>query len=295
MGARAGGSGEKVIGRFGWFRWFAWLVATVLLPWGVGASSSPGFPASGPPGLPSAQPPHLSPVGSPGLYECEIVRTYPHDAEAFTQGLLFDGRHLYESTGLRGKSSIRRVDLRTGKVLESRLLPLPYFGEGLVQWQDRLIQFTWTSRKAIVYDKKDLTPIGELPYPHEGWGITSDGTFLVASDGTHILRFLDPLSLESLRELPVTDGETPVPSLNELEYVRGEIFANVWMKDVVARISPHTGEVLGWVDLSSLRAALGNAPRAEALNGIAYDASADRLFVTGKCWPLLFEIRIRPR
>jgi len=262
-------------------------MATALLPWGVGASQPPGLPASQLPSLPASQP--------SSLYDCEIVRTYPHDPEAFTQGLLFDGRHLYESTGLRGKSSIRRVDLRSGKVLESRPLPLPYFGEGLVQWQDRLIQLTWTSRKAIVYDKKDLTPIGELPYPHEGWGITTDGKSLVASDGTHILRFLDPLGLETLRELPVTDGETPVSYLNELEYVRGEILANVWMKDVVVRISPHTGKVLGWVDMSSLRAALGNAPRAEALNGIAYDDSADRLFVTGKCWPLLFEIRIRPR
>lgn len=226
------------------------------------------------------------------IYGYRIVNEYPHDPEAFTQGLFFDGGDLYESTGLHGRSSVRRLDLASGKVQQINELPVFYFGEGVTGWQDTLIQLTWHSRVAFVYDKKNLQLLRTLPYAGEGWGITQVGALLVTSDGSEYLCFRDPSSFAEVRRLQVHDRGAPVKLLNELEYVEGEIYANVWRTDRVARISPETGEVLGWIDLGGLKNALHSDRAVDVLNGIAYDAARRRLFVTGKLWPKLYEIEM---
>jgi len=223
-----------------------------------------------------------------------IVNVYPHDPSAFTQGLIFDDGFLYESTGLNGKSTLRKVELKTGRVLRSIFLSGDYFGEGLTQFRDKLIQLTWQSRIGFVYDKESFARLGEFRYPTEGWGITFNGRHLVMSDGSATLRLLDPVSFVQTGQIEVHENGVPVRFLNELEYVKGEIFANVWQKDSIARISPSTGEVLGWVDLGVLRKELSSIQVVDVLNGIAYDDKGDRIFVTGKLWPKLFEISIVP-
>ena len=223
-----------------------------------------------------------------------IVNVYPHDPEAFTQGLIYQDGCLYESTGLYGRSSLRQVELSTGKVLRSRLMPIFYFGEGLAAWGDHLIQLTWKSHTGFVYDRDNFQTLSTFSYSGEGWGITRVASSLVMSDGSDTLRFLDPNTLEETRVLKVHDGLHPVRELNELEYIKGEIFANVWRTNLIARISPETGEVLGWVDLTGLRGSLDSAGKEDVLNGIAYDARNDRIFVTGKLWPKLFEIQLVP-
>lgn len=226
-------------------------------------------------------------------YGFEVVRRYPHDSQAFTQGLLYLDGHIYESTGLEGRSSIRKVEVETGRVLQQRDLPPQYFGEGIVVWKDDLLELTWRSEVGFVYDLDTFALEKQFRYRGEGWGLTHDGERLIMSDGTPELRFLDPETLQETGRVAVTDEGQPVGSLNELEYVRGEIFANVWMSDRIARIDPKTGKVTGWVDLTGL---LPQADRArgatDVLNGIAYDPTGDRLFVTGKLWPALFEIRL---
>jgi glutamine cyclotransferase len=219
----------------------------------------------------------------------KIVHDYPHDREAFTQGLLYHDGFLYETTGMEGKSSLRKVDLTTGKVLQRVDLPGAYFGEGLALWKDKLIQLTWKSKIGFVYDRATFRQIGSFNYSREGWGITQDGKRLIMSDGTSTLYFWDPETFKEIGHLDVTDNGKPVKNLNELEYVRGEIYANVWMTERIARISPATGRVLGWIDLPGL---LTPAERSQTdvMNGIAYDAKQNRLFVTGKNWPKLFEI-----
>jgi glutaminyl-peptide cyclotransferase len=224
-----------------------------------------------------------------------IARTYPHDPEAFTQGLVFADGYLYESTGLHGKSSLRKVDLETGAVLKLQALSQDVFGEGLTLWQEQLVQLTWRSGIAFVYDRDSFQRVGEFHYRTEGWGITHNGRSLIMSDGSALLRFLDPDSFREERRIEVTDEGIPVRNLNALAYIKGEILANIWQLDAIAIISPATGTVLGWVDLSKLRKALGPARNAEVLNGIAYDATRDRIFVTGKYWPKLFEIKLVPR
>jgi glutaminyl-peptide cyclotransferase len=225
-----------------------------------------------------------------------IVKTYPHDPQAFTQGLIFSDGFLYESTGAhQGNSSLRKVDLETGRVLKEVSLARGYFGEGLTLWRKRLIQLTWRSGIGFVYDGESFLKIDEFHYDTEGWGITQDGKSLIMSDGTAVLRFLDPDSFEEVRRIEVRDRGVPVRNLNELEFIKGEIFANVWGSDVIARVSPENGAVLGWVDFSMLRRALGPVREAEALNGIAYDGVGDRIFVTGKLWPKLFEVKLVPR
>jgi glutaminyl-peptide cyclotransferase len=223
--------------------------------------------------------------------EVAIVGTYPHDPEAFTQGLVFSDGYLYESTGLHGKSSVRKVDLQTGQILKIHTLSKDVFGEGLTLWQGKLIQLTWHSGIAFVYDRDTFLQMGEFHYRSEGWGITHDGRSLIMSDGSAVLRFLDPESFGEERQIEVLDKGTPVRNLNALAYIKGEIFANIWQQDAIVRISPATGAVLGWLDLAKLRNALGPARNAEVLNGIAYDANRDRIFVTGKYWPKLFEIK----
>jgi glutamine cyclotransferase len=220
-----------------------------------------------------------------------VVRSYPHDPQAFTQGLLYADGVLYEGTGLNGRSSIRKVRLENGEVLQIRNLDERYFGEGIVIWQRQLIQLTWQSEIGFVYDRDTFEQRRTFSYAGEGWGLTHDGTRLIMSDGSPYLRFLDPGTLKVTGKLAVRDGNTLVEELNELEHVKGEILANVWPTERIARISPKTGRVTGWIDLRGLLSP-GEAAQADVMNGIAYDASADRLFVTGKLWPRLFEIQI---
>ena len=237
-----------------------------------------------------AKPP--APLSTDGY---QIVHTYPHDSKAFTQGLIYVDGHLYESTGLNGRSSLRMVDLTTGQVLQKHELPSEYFGEGLTDWGSNLVQLTWTAHKGFVYDRFSFAMLRTFDYQGEGWGLTHDAAHLILSDGTAYLRFLDPKSFRVTRRIHVVDDAGhAIDNLNELEYIHGEIFANIWHSDKIARISPQTGKILGWIDLSGiidLRELQGDA----VLNGIAYDSTRDRLFVTGKLWPKLFEIKITHR
>jgi glutamine cyclotransferase len=228
----------------------------------------------------------------------EVVRMYPHDARAFTQGLVVDRGELFESTGRKGATTLRRVHLSTGLVLQEHRLDDQVFGEGLAVVDDRLFQLSWTDGTGFVYDRDTFRLLKRFTYSGEGWGLTYDGAELVMSDGTGELRFLDPVDLVETHRLTVTDENGPVTRLNELEYVRGEIWANVWQTDLIARISPQSGVVIGYLDLSGLldRWAWNSLwpLHTDVLNGIAYDARTDRLFVTGKLWPVLVELR-RPR
>ena len=220
----------------------------------------------------------------------KVVETYPHDPEAFTQGLIFDGGKLYESTGLHGESSLRKVDLETGEVLQINELDDRYFGEGMTLWQDKLIQLTWVSKTGFVYDRETLEQIDTFTYPTQGWGLTHNNKELILSDGSNILYFLNPDTFEFVRQIEVTDSDRPIDKLNELEFINGEILANVWTSDRIARINPETGEVTGWLDLTGIFKPETANPQDAVLNGIAYDEKEDRLFVTGKLWSELFEI-----
>lgn len=222
-----------------------------------------------------------------------VAHVYPHDSSAFTQGLVMVDGMLYEGTGLNGRSSVRAVDLATGRVLQSVKVPDKYFGEGLTDWGSNLIELTWMAHRGFVYDRFSMRLLKTFEYKGEGWGLTHDRQHLIMSDGTPVLRFLDPATFKVVRTLAVSDGGRPVKELNELEYIHGEIYANVWQTDRIARISPATGEVIAWIDLSDL---LRDEPRVgnAVLNGIAYDQKNNRLFVTGKLWPKLFEIELVP-
>ena len=228
------------------------------------------------------------------VYTYRVVQTYPHDAEAWTQGLVYHEGFLYEGTGLRGHSFLRRVDLETGEVKQSLPLEDSFFGEGIVIWEDRLYQLTWQSRTGFIYDWQTFQPLGSWTYDTEGWGLTHDGTHLIMSDGTPVLRFLDPETLAVMRQVEVRAQSGPVVWLNELEYVNGEIYANVWPTDRIVRIAPETGKVAGWIDMKGLLTPNERGEEVDVFNGIAYDSDNDRLFVTGKYWPKLFEIRLIP-
>jgi glutaminyl-peptide cyclotransferase len=240
----------------------------------------------------AAQVPATPPAASRApIYTYRIVHAYPHDAGAFTQGLEYVDGFLYEGTGINGRSSIRKVKLETGDVVQQRAVGREHFGEGITIWNDDLFELTWQSQIALVYERRTFRPRRTFSYAGEGWGLTHDATDLIMSDGTSALRFLDPMTFRERRRVNVTDGSVPVKYLNELEFVKGEIYANVWTTDFIARIDPATGRVNGWVDLRGLlpaREQVGDA----VLNGIAYDAAGDRLFVTGKLWPRLFEIAL---
>jgi glutaminyl-peptide cyclotransferase len=228
-------------------------------------------------------------------YTYKIVKVYPHDPEAFTQGLLFDEGILYESTGLNGFSSIRRVDLESGAVLALVPLPAAFFGEGISIVGDQLYQLTWQEQTGFIYNKETFAVQKHFSYPTEGWGITFDGERLIMSDGTARLYFWDPTTLAQVGAVDVYDENGPVVRLNELEYIHGEIFANIWQTDAIARIDPITGAVVGWIDLTGLLPLEDRTPTTDVLNGIAYLPAGDRLFVTGKKWPKLFEIRLVPQ
>jgi len=227
-------------------------------------------------------------------YTYKVIHDYPHDQGAFTQGLIYLDGHLYESTGLKGQSSLREEDLETGKILAFHDVPGQYFAEGLAPWGDKLIQLTWQSHIGFVYDRATFHLLRTFPYEGEGWGLTEDGKDLILSDGTATLRFIDPATFREVRRITVKDRGEPVKQLNELEYIHGEIYANIWYSNRIARISPKTGKVLGWIDLSGLLPESEHSSRDAVLNGIAYDAQHDRLFVTGKLWPKIFEIKVIP-
>ncbi|MEO6212298.1 MAG: glutaminyl-peptide cyclotransferase [Vicinamibacterales bacterium] len=231
------------------------------------------------------------PVSGP-VSRFEVVRVYPHDPQAFTQGLVFSGGVLYEGTGLNGRSGIRKVKLENGEVLQVQPLEQRHFGEGIALMGESIVQLTWQSGVGFVYDRASFQRTRTFTYRGEGWGLTYDGTRLIMSDGSATLRFLDPKTLQESGRLQVRDGARPLDRLNELEVVKGEIFANIWQTDRIARISPTTGAVTGWIDLAGLLDPR-DARNVDVLNGIAYDAKGDRLFVTGKLWPKLFEIRIK--
>ena len=223
----------------------------------------------------------------------QIVNVFPHDADAYTQGLLFIDGVLLESTGREGQSTLRRVELQTGKILNQVNVPRPYFAEGLALLNGKLFQLTWQHGVGFIYDAASFEKLGEFKYSGEGWGLATDGNSLILSDGSHRIRFLDPETFAVRKSISVLDGGRVIDSLNELEYIKGEIYANIWHDQRIARINPNTGRVNGWIDLSGLREASGATDEEGVLNGIAYDAAADRLFVTGKLWPKLFEIRLQ--
>jgi glutamine cyclotransferase len=226
------------------------------------------------------------------VYTYNITNTYPHDRDAFTQGLVFEDGVLYEGTGRFGQSTLRRVELETGDILQIRELSDQFFGEGITIYGDKIIQLTWKSNIGFVYDKNSFELLQEFNYSTEGWGITHDGERLIMSDGTSTLHFLNPQTFEKIGQLEVYDNGTPITRLNELEYIQGEIYANVWQTDRIARIAPETGRVIGWVELEGLLTTEDHLEPVDVLNGIAYDAETDRLFVTGKLWPKLFEIEL---
>ena len=221
-----------------------------------------------------------------------VVHSYPHDRAAFTQGLEYSGGFFYEGTGLNGRSSIRKVKVETGEVVQRRDLAPEYFGEGITIWNGDLFQLTWRSQTAFTYDRATFAPKRTFSYSGEGWGLTHDDRSLFMSDGSASLRVIDPRTFAERRRIVVSDAGAPVANLNELEMVRGEIFANVWQTNTIVRIAPDTGNVLGWIDLRGLLTT-AEASGVDVLNGIAYDVERDRLFVTGKLWPKVFEIKIR--
>jgi glutamine cyclotransferase len=224
------------------------------------------------------------------VYTFKVVNTFPHDRQAYTQGLDTDNGTLYEGTGGYGSSTLRKVDLESGRVLKEYKLPAAYFGEGITVCRDALVQLTWRANTGFVYDKNSFNLLRTFSYPTEGWGITYDGKRLIMSDGTSRLYFLDPDNFNATGYIEVHDKSGPVVMLNELEFIKGKIFANVWTTDNVAIIDPVDGSVTGWLDLSGLLDARYYNNSTDVLNGITYDAESDRMFVTGKRWPLLFEI-----
>jgi glutamine cyclotransferase len=228
-------------------------------------------------------------------YTYEVIKAYPHDKGAFTQGLVFYQGALYESTGLNGSSSLRRVELETGKVLKKIEVPIEFFAEGLALFNGRLYQLTWQTQRGFVYDLDSFNKLREFSYAGEGWGLTRDAHSLIMSDGSSRIRFIDPDTFEVQRLITVQDNGRDVLQLNELEYIKGEIYANIWMNDRIARIDPQSGKVNAWIDLSGLLPPEARPDPGAVLNGIAYDESSDRLFVTGKLWPKLFEIKLKQR
>jgi len=239
-------------------------------------------------------PPTPAAAKSIPTYTYDVVHVYPHDSAAFTQGLFYLNGFLYESTGLEGHSSVRKVKLETGQVLQKADISPELFGEGITWWDNRLLSLTWKNHFGFVFNLGTFAVQQRYSYEGEGWGLTRNDKEIILSDGTADLRFLDPQSLLETHRVHVTANGKPIDQLNELEWVKGEVFANIWQTDKIARINPHTGKVVGWIDLTGLLPGADRIPRyTDVLNGIAYDAATDRLFVTGKLWPKLFEIRLK--
>ena len=229
---------------------------------------------------------------TPVVYTYKVVNAYPHDREAFTQGLVYEKGLLYESTGLNGSSTLRKVELETGNILQLHKLPTEFFGEGITIYKDRIIQLTYRSNVGFVYNKDSFELLKKFDYSTESWGLTYDGKHLIMSDGTSTLYLLDAETFREAGRINVHDKDGPVSGLNELEYIKGQIFANVWPTDHIVRIAPRTGKVTGWIDLNGLLSLQDRDQPVDALNGITYDAVNDRLFVTGKFWPKLFQIKL---
>lgn len=228
-----------------------------------------------------------------GNYTYQVVNSLPHDTNAFTQGLIFYEGSFYESTGLQGRSSLRRVEIDTGKVLKNIAVPSEYFAEGMTIFQGKIYQLTWLHQKGFVYDLGTFEKEKEFSYYGEGWGLTNDGKNLILSDGTNKIRFIDPFTFEVLKTISVSENGQPIASLNELEYIKGQIFANVWQTDRIIVIDPASGNVTSSIDLTGILQSKDKTGQEDVLNGIAYDASKDRLFVTGKLWPKIFEIKLK--
>ena len=237
-------------------------------------------------------------------YTYEVVNTFKHDSQAFTQGLVFYNGFLYESTGQHGRSTLRKVRLEDGDVVKKRKLGEDYFAEGLTIFNDKIYQITWQENTCFVYDINSFEPTAELKYNGEGWGLANDGTNLIMSDGSHIIRFVNPANFQNVRTITVTHDGKPQYRLNELEYVKGEIWANIWHSEdpqvlgkpnTIARIDPSSGKIIGWIDLNGISPEDVQRNEENTLNGIAYDAQTDRIFVTGKQWKKLFEIKIKPK
>nr|WP_269515105.1 glutaminyl-peptide cyclotransferase [Brevundimonas subvibrioides] len=264
------------------------LIGLVVLAAAPAAPAAGAQTATAPVTQAAPQPP------APPVYGYEVVNTYPHDPEAFTQGLIYRDGVLIESTG-RHPSSVRRVRLEDGVVLTRKDLAPEHFGEGLTDWADRVLTLTWQGGHGFIWDADDLDPAGTWSYEGEGWGLTHDATRIILSDGSASLRFFDPETLTQTGMVPVTYRGRPVRKLNELEYIDGEVFANVWQTNFILRIDPATGVVRGVIDLTGILPDAVEDPADDVLNGIAWDAAGRRLFVTGKNWPRLFEIRLVPR
>ncbi|PKN20985.1 MAG: glutamine cyclotransferase [Deltaproteobacteria bacterium HGW-Deltaproteobacteria-6] len=222
----------------------------------------------------------------------EVKNAYPHDTGAFTQGLFFYQGYFYESTGLNDKSTLVRKEVITGKILQEIRIPPEYFCEGIVLFKNKIYQLTWQNETVLIYDARSFREIRKIKYHGEGWGLTSDGKYLLMSNGSSNITFHDPDSFKVVRKIQVRDGNAEVGKLNELEFIKGEIWANIYMEDLIVRISPKNGRVNGWIDLSALRSYLPMNARVDVINGIAYDAKEDRIFVTGKYWPKVFEIKL---
>ena len=222
----------------------------------------------------------------------QILNRWPHDPTAYTEGLLYADGAFFESTGLNGASSVRKVDAETGQVIESLSLDPAYFGEGLTLFSGKLIQLTWKSQIGFVYDLQCFCLTRTFTYDGEGWGLTHDDHLLIMSDGTENIRFLDPETFTVVRTISVFDHDQPLRNINELEYINGEIYANIWQTDRIVRIDPASGAILGWIDLTGLLPDADRSPSVNELNGIAYDDATDRLFVTGKNWPEIFQIAL---
>ncbi len=243
----------------------------------------------------SQQPTQMTAPARVPTFTYELVNVYPHDPGAFTQGLVFHQGSLYESTGLNGASSLRQVELETGRILKKIDVPAAFFAEGLALFTGRLYQLTWQTQQGFVYDLDSFNLIRSFNYTGEGWGLTHNGHSLIMSDGTSRIRFLNPNTFEVQRVITVQDNGRQINQLNELEYIKGEIYANVWQTDRVARIDPQAGRVTAWINLAGLLSSEDRSRPVDVLNGIAYDETTDRLFVTGKYWPKLFQIRLKQR
>jgi len=273
---------RRLLSRFGKF---LLLVALPLLASGCAEVQTIGMPRI----IPAAE--ILQNTAQIPVVNVKLLRAYPHDPRAFTQGLEYYGGFLYESTGIAGESTLRKIALDTGKVIQKVDLPSQYFGEGLTIFHEKIYQLTWLSKKGFIYDLRSFRTIGEFPYDAEGWGLTHDDKSLIMSDGTNKIRYIDPVSFSVTRTLEVYAGGEGVVNLNELEYVKGEILANIWHSPRIARTDPRSGQVLAWIDLSSIVTKEQHGDEA-VLNGIAYDKIGDRLFVTGKNWSKVFQIKV---
>jgi len=268
-------------------------VACLLLAIGI-SSCAPGQLFGGPTLTPTPTA-TLTPTPTPaGIsnYGYTIVKRWPHDTAAFTEGLIFENGNLYESNGQNGASDVRIIDLNTGSVKSSVKLGDEYFGEGMTILNHKIYQLTWMNNKGFIYDENSLMLLGEFQYVGEGWGLTNDGHYLIISNGSNAITFLNPETFQIQKVVYVYDKGTPVLSINELEYVNGVIYANIWHSDKVVQIDPQWGEILGWIDLTGLRSKEAEQNGEAVLNGIAYDAASDRLFVTGKLWDTLYEIKL---